>query len=376
MRLRIRGAFPCNEPCHLNTSRLHQTRKYSAQSCSPSNVESSANVTQKTLATDPHDSPPVTSPPQPKRWRLVDPPRLVDHVTLYQELSKAKLASLVVLSTMCGYAVAPGAMHLGTLLYTTVGTALCVGSANTFNQWIEVPYDRQMMRTRNRILVRNALTPLHAFTIGTLAGTAGTTMLWHFVNPLTAVLGGANIILYGLIYTVLKRRSILNTWVGSVVGAIPPMMGWAACMNSLDPGAWLLGAVLYAWQFPHFNSLAWAIRKDYARAGYHMTVNADPQLNARVSFRYSLLLAPLSLLFPYVGVTTWWFAADSMVVNLYMIYTSYRFWQHSSDKTYRPLFFSSLIHLPVYLILLLVHKKSLEEEVEEDEPVLVSSDAS
>ncbi|RKP35713.1 protoheme IX farnesyltransferase [Dimargaris cristalligena] len=258
---------------------------------------------------------------------------------------------------MCGYAVAPGAMDLPTLLYTTVGTGLCVASANTFNQWIEVPYDAQMMRTRNRVLVRGALTPLHAFSVGVLSGTAGIVTLATLVNPLTAVLGAANIVLYSFVYTCLKRVSIVNTWVGAVVGALPPMMGWTACLNSLDPGAWLLGIVLYAWQFPHFNSLSWPLRKDYSRAGYRMTVVTNPALNARVSLRYSVLLAPLSLLFPYFDVTTWWFALDSMIVNLYLIYRSYQFWQHSSDRTYRPLFFASLVHLPVYLLLLLFHKK-------------------
>ncbi|KAJ1910455.1 Protoheme IX farnesyltransferase, mitochondrial [Tieghemiomyces parasiticus] len=288
---------------------------------------------------------------------------------MYQELSKSKLASLVVLTTMCGYAVAPGPMDLFTLFYTTVGTGLCVGSANAFNQWIEVPYDGQMMRTRNRVLVRGALTPLHAFTTGTVSGLAGVTLLYTCVNPLTAALGAANLILYSFVYTGLKRISIVNTWVGAIVGALPPMMGWTACLNSLDPGAWLLGAVLYAWQFPHFNALSWPLRKDYSRAGYRMTVVANPALNARVSLRYSILLAPLSVLFPYFDVTTWWFALDSMPVNLYMIYTAYRFWRESSDKTYRPLFFASLVHLPVYLLLLLFHKKPYAVEEEDDEEV-------
>ncbi|KAJ1988402.1 Protoheme IX farnesyltransferase, mitochondrial [Dimargaris cristalligena] len=320
--------------------------------------------------------PPTPSTPGPLdtdlRWRIVRPARWSEHIGLYQELSKSKLASLVVLTTMCGYAVAPGAMDLPTLLYTTVGTGLCVASANTFNQWIEVPYDAQMMRTRNRVLVRGALTPLHAFSVGVLSGTAGIVTLATLVNPLTAVLGAANIVLYSFVYTCLKRVSIVNTWVGAVVGALPPMMGWTACLNSLDPGAWLLGIVLYAWQFPHFNSLSWPLRKDYSRAGYRMTVVTNPALNARVSLRYSVLLAPLSLLFPYFDVTTWWFALDSMIVNLYLIYRSYQFWQHSSDRTYRPLFFASLVHLPVYLLLLLFHKKPTVEQADDQSPEPIS----
>ncbi|RUP46734.1 protoheme IX farnesyltransferase [Jimgerdemannia flammicorona] len=275
---------------------------------------------------------------------------------LYRDLTKAKLGGLVALSTMCGYAMAPGATDLPLFFTTTLGTVLCISSANAFNQWIEIPYDAQMLRTRNRVLVRRALSPLHAFSFGTITGLAGVSLLALTVNPLTAFLGAANIALYACIYTPLKRASIANTWVGALVGAIPPMMGWTACTGSLDPGAWLLGGVLFAWQFPHFNSLAWNLRADYSKAGYRMMSVTDPALNARVSLRYATLMLPICWAAPALDMTSWWFAADSTLVNAAIIVQAWRFWKKSDEKTARQLFFGSLVHLPLVLALMMVHK--------------------
>ncbi|KAI8355633.1 protoheme IX farnesyltransferase [Choanephora cucurbitarum] len=269
---------------------------------------------------------------------------------------------------MCGYAIAPGAMDVSTLLFTTVGTGLCITSANAINQWIEIPYDAQMLRTRNRVLGRRALSPFHAFSFGVGTGIAGVTTLATMVNPLTACLGAANILLYTGVYTPMKRASIANTWVGAIVGGIPPMMGWAAATNSLDPGAWVLGGILYAWQFPHFNALAWNLRADYSKAGYRMMSVTDPKLNARVSLRYSLAMFPLSWGLTYLDLTSWLFAVDSTVINSALLYGAVKFWRKSNDKNAKQLFFGSIIHLPVLLGLMMVHKKySYQEEIVEIE---------
>lgn len=257
---------------------------------------------------------------------------------------------------MCGYAIAPGAADLMVLLTTTLGTVLCICSANAINQWIEVPYDAQMLRTRNRVLVRRALTPFHVWSFGAVTGLAGVSLLATTVNPLTAFLGAANIVLYTGVYTPMKRTSIANTWVGALVGAVPPMMGWAASTGALDPGAWLLGGVLFAWQFPHFNSLSWNLRSDYSKAGYRMTSVTDPALNARVSLRYALAMLPLCWAMPAAGVTSWWFAVDSTFVNAAMAVQAWRFWRESNERTARQLFFGSVINLPLVLALMMVHK--------------------
>ena len=282
-------------------------------------------------------------------------------ISAYLELSKAKLASLIVLTSMVGYAMAPGTASISDdlvkLLVTTIGTTLSVASANAINQWIEAPYDAQMDRTRNRILVRGAIDPAHALSFGLISGLLGSTLLYTQVNMLTAFLGVSNILLYTMVYTPLKRMSIFNTWVGAVVGALPPLMGWAACTNSLSPGAALIGALLYAWQFPHFCSLSWGLREDYRKAGYHMMCVLTPRLNSRVALRYSLYMVPLCLCTSMVGLTSYWFIFDSSLINLILIRYAYQFHRNCDNSTAKKLFFMSLIHLPILLTLLLVHKR-------------------
>ncbi|ORY43047.1 protoheme IX farnesyltransferase [Rhizoclosmatium globosum] len=284
------------------------------------------------------------------------PPSPSFSLATYASLAKARLAALVVLTTMAGYAVAPMAVTLPTLLATTAGTALCVASANSLNQWVEAPYDAQMKRTRTRVLVTHTVSGFHAFSFGIASGIAGFGTLYAFVNPITAVLGLANIVLYAGVYTPMKRFSIYNTWVGALVGAIPPIMGWTACTGTLDAGAIFMGAILFAWQFPHFNALSWNLRADYSKAGYHMMSVTDPALNARVSLRYAAALIPLCAVAPVVGISSWTFVAASSVVNGAFFVTAYRFWKNSNDKTARELFFMSLLHLPVLLGLLMVFK--------------------
>ncbi|KAF9575833.1 Protoheme IX farnesyltransferase, mitochondrial [Mortierella alpina] len=302
-------------------------------------------------------APPVGFEGYTIRWKEIKKPTLTGLVPVYMDLAKARLGALVTLTTMSGYALTTASTSLPTLFSLTVGTALCITSANAYNQFVEPPYDAQMSRTRNRILVRKAVSPLHAWSFATLSGLGGVGLLAAAVNPLTAALGAANLILYAGVYTPMKRMSIANTWVGSIVGAIPPMMGWAACTNSLDPEAWLLGGLLFAWQFPHFNSLAWNLRADYSKAGYRMMAVTDPKLNARVSLRYTLALIPLVTLAPYMDMTSWWFAIDGNIVNAVMLAGAANFWRKRDDKSARQLFFGSLIYLPVVLALMMFHKK-------------------
>ena len=186
---------------------------------------------------------------------------------IYLDLTKSKLTMFVLLTTMAGYTIAPGLNTLSVLFMTTAGTGLQIACANSMNQVVERHYDAQMSRTRNRVMVRHAISLHHAFLFGMGSGLAGTMILWT-VNPYCALIGFSNIILYTCVYTPLKRVSIYNTWPGALVGALPPMMGWIASTGTIDMGAILLGLSLFSWQFPHFNALSWNLRPDYARAGY------------------------------------------------------------------------------------------------------------
>lgn len=309
---------------------------------------------------------------------------------VYAQLAKSRLTILVVLTAMGGVAVAPLPTTLPVLLSTALGTALCSASANTLNQVQEVPFDAQMARTRNRPLVRRAITSIHATGFALATGLAGTGILWTMVNPTTALLGASNIALYAGAYTWLKRKSIYNTWVGAVVGAIPPLMGWTACEGHIFPSTWatslhlflpdFLSAVpldaslpygplapfalfmlLFSWQFPHFNSLSHFVRDSYAQAGYRMLAVINPSQNALVALRHAILLVPIcSILIPLAGLTSWTFAVVSLPVNLICVRSAWRFWKSGSEKHARRVFQQSLWYLPVVLGLMMFHKRGVD----------------
>lgn len=295
-------------------------------------------------------------------------------------LSKSNLTVLVTLTGMAGYALCPSELvalsstaallggPVGTLLAFATGTAACSAAANAINQLREIPYDAQMARTRNRLLPSRTITPLQAAAFATAAGTSGVATL-ALLNPLTAALGALNIYLYAFVYTPMKRRHIANTWVGAVVGALPPLMGWAACTGTLhlvtDAPAWCLAALLFAWQFPHFNSLSHNLSSEYARGGYRMMSVTNPALNRRTSLRYALSLLPIcSVALPLSGaVSPWAYAILSLPPNCLLVAAAFQFWRQGTEKSARWCFWVSLIHLPAVMVLAMMTKKSLVDAV-------------
>ncbi|KAF8348999.1 protoheme IX farnesyltransferase [Amanita rubescens] len=311
--------------------------------------------------------------------------RLLDS---YLQLSKSKLSVLVVLSAMSGVALSPSPATLPVLLSTALGTALCSASANTLNQLQEIPFDAQMARTRSRPLVRRAISSLHATGFAAVTGIVGPALLWT-VNPTTAILGISNIALYAGVYTWMKRKSPLNTWVGSVVGAIPPLMGWTACdAQALSCNFFLcqatswsyvdisftvaypsgdilapltLSMLLFSWQFPHFNPLSHLVRGSYAQAGCHMLSVINPSKNALVSLRHALLLVPICcVLAPLSGLTTWTFAITALLPNVICVRAAWRFWRRGGESEAKTLFYHSIWYLPVILGLMMVHKQGMD----------------
>lgn len=272
--------------------------------------------------------------------------------------------------------MAPAPFDLSTFLLCSVGTGLLSCSANSINQFFETPFDAQMSRTKNRVLVKGYLTPLHAVCFASVAATSGLAILSYGVNGLTASLGIANLVLYTCIYTPMKRYSILNTWVGSVVGAIPPLMGWAGCSGNLEVGAWIFAGLLYAWQFPHFNALSWNLRPDYSRAGYRMMAVTDPALCRRVALRYTGVIGALSLSAPLLDVTNMWFALESLPLNAYYGYLAWKFYQESDSGSSRKLFRFSLLHLPLLMILFILNKKEWYFKKAKDEASIAAGLAS
>ncbi|XP_067914116.1 protoheme IX farnesyltransferase, mitochondrial isoform X2 [Heterodontus francisci] len=293
-----------------------------------------------------------------KQWKEVKV-QLSDLPGIYARLSKIKLTALVATTASAGFAMAPVPFDLSCFLLATIGTGLASCAANSINQFFEVPFDSNMNRTKNRPLVRGQISPLHAVSFAVACSVPGIALLTLGVNPLTGALGAFNIFLYTCCYTPMKRLNTLNTWVGSVVGAIPPVMGWTAATGTISAGALLLGGILYSWQFPHFNALSWNLREDYSRGGYRMMSVIYPLLCKRVAFRHCIALVGLSTLCPVFDVTTWTFPLISLPINLYISYLGYRFYRDSSRNSARKLFFCSLWHLPMLLLLMLTCKKSL-----------------
>ncbi|GMM56925.1 protoheme IX farnesyltransferase [Maudiozyma humilis] len=296
----------------------------------------------------------------------------------YLQLTKPRLTTLVMLSAICSYALSPNAASISQLLSLTVGTTLCSGAANAINMGREPEFDRQMTRTQARPVVRGLVTPNQAFEFASVIGSVGVATLYLGVNPTVAALGAANIVLYAWTYTSLKRKHIINTWIGALVGAIPPLMGWGAASSLADPGAWCLATLLYAWQFPHFNALSHNIKNEYKNAGYVMTAWKNPMLNARVALRYSLLMFPICLGLVYFGVTDPYYALDSSIANGWLTYWAFRFyWQQRKNYSQalfankelfnkgmqlsnvfaRKTMLCSVMQLPAVLLLAIFHKK-------------------
>ena len=338
-----------------------------------------------------HPRPPPSITPPTIAFKHVEALTPRNLIKVYTQLAKSRLTVLVVLTAMSSVAISPLPTTLPILISTAVGTALCAASANTLNQIQEVPFDAQMARTRTRPLVRRAITPTHATGFAIASGIAGPALLFTMVNPTTACLGISNIALYAGLYTWMKRKSVYNTWVGAVVGGLPPLMGWTACGGKLLPSPpypvelflppfmvsdtsfpvdvvldhplapLALFMLLFSWQFPHFNSLSYVVRDSYSQAGYHMLSVFSPAKNALVSLRHTIMMIPIcSLLFPLSGLTTWMFAFSSFIPNLICVRAAWQFWRRGGEKEARIVFQHSLWYLPVIFGLMMVHKQGVD----------------
>jgi protoheme IX farnesyltransferase len=278
-------------------------------------------------------------------------------ISVYLELGKARLNSFVVLTAVVGYAVAArGAWELDILFWTALGTALSACGANGLNQLLEAPRDALMDRTRGRPLPSGRIGTRHALVVSLAGVLVGSALLAVAVNPLTALLASFVALLYVLVYTPLKTRTIFNTAVGAVCGGIPPMMGWAAATGSLDAGAWVLGAILFNWQIPHFLALAWMYREDYARGGYRMLPQADEsgRWTCLATVFHSLLLIPIAWLGGLLAMAGWLYGAGALLLGGLMVVQSARFLHAGTRGAARSVFLTSLIYLPVLLALLVI----------------------
>ena len=284
-----------------------------------------------------------------------------------QDLTKFRLTVLVIATTAIGYALARGVteeFQWGIFGMTMLGSALAASGSAILNQVFEKQRDGRMDRTRTRPVPAGRVSRAAAFAAGVLCSYAGVAILAASVNLLSAGLALLTILVYILVYTPLKPLTTLNTLVGAVSGAIPPMIGWAAATDSLEIGAWILGGILFVWQLPHFLALAWLYREDYQRGGHAMlpVVDRDGEITAQVMVAMALLLVPIGMMATLLGIAGWFSAVVSLLVGSWFAWRCLSFWRKRTHAAARRAFHASLIYLPIVLGVMVIDRGPVTPE--------------
>ena len=280
-------------------------------------------------------------------------------LTDYYELTKPRMNFLVVVTTMVGYYMAArGWGDWGRVVYTLVGTGLTAAGSSVLNQYAERDLDLLMRRTANRPLPGGRVRPADALFYGVLLSVAGLAILTFFVNPLTALLGAITLALYVFVYTPAKRRTTICTLIGAVPGAIPPMMGFTAVQGTVSLEAFVLFAILFFWQMPHFLAIAILYRDDYAKGGFQMLPVVDKGLNvtSRQIVLYSLSLVPVTLLPALLGMAGGVYFTAAVVLGIAFCGFSALCAKTKSRPDARQLFLASIIYLPALFAAMMLDK--------------------
>jgi heme o synthase len=268
----------------------------------------------------------------------------------YFELTKPRITFLIVLTSAAGFCLgSQGAVNYLALLHGMIGIALLSSGIGTLNQFIERDLDGLMRRTADRPLPSGRLFPFEALWFGVLLTVTAEVYLALFVNLLTAGLGLTVIAGYLFLYTPLKTRTSLSTAVGAFPGAMPPLMGWTAARGEIDVAAWVLFAILFLWQFPHFLAIAWMYREDYGRAGIRMlpVVEPDGRVTGQQIIAYALMLVPVSLLPTVLGISGRLYLVAALVLGLLFLASSIRAALSKSNQHARQLLLASVFYLPL-----------------------------
>ena len=280
-------------------------------------------------------------------------------VAVFCELIKARLTFLVLLTTLVGfYAGSVAAINVPLMLLTVAGTGLLACGAAALNQLLERRYDAKMRRTEDRPLPSGRLQPEMALIFGGVCSIAGLLLLASGVNLLTSLLGAITLISYLFIYTPLKRVTWLNTAIGAIPGALPPLMGWTAARGELGGAGWSLFAILFFWQIPHFLAIAWLYRDDYAKAGFQMlpVIDVDGFRTGRQAVSHTLGLVMASLLPAFFGLAGVIYFAGALLLGMVFLAFAILFARTLTTERARQLFFVSITYLPLLLGLIVLDK--------------------
>ncbi len=280
----------------------------------------------------------------------------------YLELTKPRVTLMVVITMAFGfYLGSRGAMDWLLLVHALIGTALVAGGTSALNQYWERDLDAKMLRTKNRPLPSGRLQPRAALLFGSIISATGIAELFFMVNGLTALLAAATLFSYVFLYTPLKQKNSLSTIVGAVPGALPPLGGWTAARNDLSIEGWILFAILFIWQLPHFLAIAWIYREDYLRGGFPMLTVIDPEGDSagRQIISNCLALLPVSLLPTIVGMAGRFYFIGALALSLFFLGCGIAVMRHRSNVTVRRLLHASLLYLPTLLALMALDKTTL-----------------
>ena len=284
---------------------------------------------------------------------------LGEKLSAYAELTKPRITFLVVLTAAAGFCMGSGSgIDYARLLNTSIGIALLSSGLATLNQYFERDLDRLMRRTQARPLPTGRLLPAEAAVFGILLSTIATAYLALLINPLSALLGIATFASYLFVYTPLKTRTTLSTVLGAFPGAMPPLIGWVAASGDVTVEAWILFAILFLWQFPHFLAIAWMYRDDYARAGIKMlpVVEPDGRVTAQQIVTYTLLLVPVSLLPSATGLAGSVYLVSAAVLGVGFLYYSARAALARTTWQARQLLLASVIYLPILFGMMVLNR--------------------
>jgi protoheme IX farnesyltransferase len=281
----------------------------------------------------------------------------------YWALTKPEVNFLILITTFAGFYLAPGTAPGGfrilRIVHTLFGTLLVAGGTATLNQFLERFFDGQMRRTARRPVASGRIKSSHALWFGISLSLAGTVYVALAVSVLASLLALVTLLSYLFLYTPLKRKTPLCTLVGAFPGAVPPLIGWVAARGRLGPEAWVLYAVVFLWQFPHFMAIAWMYREDYARAGY-LVLPLEELRNRFVIWQsvvVSLALIPLSLIPTITGELGLVYSAGALILGSMFFCYSARFAFRRSNVAARQLLAASIVYLPAVFVLMMLNKK-------------------
>ncbi len=278
-----------------------------------------------------------------------------DRVAAYVELTKPRIAFMLVLTSAAGFYIGTkGSFDLPLFVNSMIGILLLAFGVATLNQYIERDTDALMDRTAKRPIPTLRITPNEALIFGILQCAVSEIYLYFLVNPMTAILGLTVIVGYVFMYTPLKTRTSASTAIGAIPGAMPPLMGWTSAANEITIGAWALFALLFLWQFPHFLAIAWMYKDQYAKAGIKMlpVVEPDGRITARQIVLFTIMLVPISLAPFFLGFAGLIYLAGATILGIWFLFESVQTARAKTVERARRLLMVSVLYLPLIFGLL------------------------